>query len=257
MSYDAEKHNTITALFKQGKTVAEIAEIYSVTRQRISQILVARGVSKTEGGKHLQLVARRLATKLKIERKHLEKWGCTAEQFKAVRGDRKLGSKSPYQAFHNQLQSAFCRNVPWKLNFWQWWQIWEESGKWEERGRGTSGYCMCRNGDEGAYEQGNVYIGTVIHNSTLGRTLAFERTERRTAVYYVIHSAGGRKAVAEELGIDRQYVSLLATNGTIPNCWIADGRAERLSAMTCGAYTHEDLIKLSVSPGLKAKQEAA
>lgn len=257
MSYDAEKHNTITALFKQGKTASQIATLFSVSRQRISQILAARGVSKREGGQHLRIATRDASEKVERERKHLERYGCTAEQFRSVRGDRKLGSKSPYQAFHNQSHNAGYRGVPWRLTFWEWWQVWAESGKWEERGRGVTGYCMCRNGDEGAYEAGNVYIGTVIHNSTLGRTLAFERTERRKPFYHVIHSAGGRKKVAERLGIDRQYVSQLAVNGKMPNCWVEDGRAEILSSMTCGAYSAEDLLAFTTSGANEIHKESA
>ncbi|WP_039967909.1 hypothetical protein [Pseudomonas chlororaphis] len=257
MSYDREKHTTIVSLFKQGKTLAEIAAQYSLTRQRISQILAARGVDKSEGGHHLNVALRSAARKIEREKEHMERYGCTREQFLSVKGNRNQGSKSPCQAFHNQYQNAVIRKVEWKLKFWEWWQVWVESGKWEERGRGSEGYCMCRVGDEGAYEIGNVYIGTIVHNSTLGRTLAFERTERRTAFYYVIHSAGGRKAVSEELGVPRQYISQLANNGSMPNCWVADGRAAKLSAMTGGAYTVDDLIRLSVSLGQDPNKEVA
>ncbi|RVD76844.1 MULTISPECIES: hypothetical protein [Pseudomonas fluorescens group] len=257
MSYDREKHTTIVSLFKQGKTLAEIAAQYSLTRQRISQILAARGVSKYEGGHHLNAAQRSAERKAAREKAHMDRYGCTREQFLSVRGNRSQGSKSPWQAFHNQYQNALIRKVEWKLKFWEWWQVWVESGKWEERGRGAEAYCMCRVGDEGAYEVGNVYISTILHNSTLGRTLAFERTERRTALYYVIHSAGGRKAVSEELGLPRQYISQLANNGSMPNCWVADGRAAKLSAMTGGAYTVEDLVRLSVSLKQDSNEEAA
>lgn len=36
--------------------------------------------------------------------------------------------------------------------------IWEASGKWHLRGNKRGEYCMCRPGDKGAYEIGNVKI---------------------------------------------------------------------------------------------------
>jgi len=46
--------------------------------------------------------------------------------------------------------------VEMRLTFEEWCRIWEESGHWEERGRG--GYVMARHNDLGHYEVGNVSI---------------------------------------------------------------------------------------------------
>lgn len=54
--------------------------------------------------------------------------------------------------------SAKRRGIPFKLTFDEWWNIWEQSGKWEQRGKCKGQYVMSRYKDQGAYEVGNVFI---------------------------------------------------------------------------------------------------
>jgi len=62
------------------------------------------------------------------------------------------------QRFRQQRQMASKRGIEFKLSFEQWWDIWQQSGHWEERGRKIGQYCMSRVGDLGAYEIDNVFI---------------------------------------------------------------------------------------------------
>lgn len=71
---------------------------------------------------------------------------------------------TPKFAFACQRAQARRRKVDWKLTFEQWWQIWQDSGHWERRGRKWDCYVMCRVGDAGAYEAGNVFIGRMVEN---------------------------------------------------------------------------------------------
>lgn len=248
MSYDETKHNTIIELFKQGKTLREIGGMYAVSGERIRQILAAHGVTRQQGGQAVRAAKRAAATRQKRERSCLEKHGCTLEQFQSVCTPRPKGSTSPYLTFVRQRNHANSRGVEWKMKFWEWFSVWQESGKWEERGRGTGSYCMCRVGDEGAYELGNVYIGSVVHNSTLGRTLAHERQKDRSPFHLAMIAAGGRKVVSEAIGVPVNYISQLANNGQIPRCWLDDGRAQRLADMTTGAYSLSDLAVMCGAP---------
>jgi len=69
-------------------------------------------------------------------------------------------TKDPYKKAYSQHKSnAKTRNIEFKLTFDEWKQIWVDSGKWDQRGRGANKYCMCRIGDLGCYEIGNVFIG--------------------------------------------------------------------------------------------------
>lgn len=103
-----------------------------------------------------------------------KRYGCTPEQFDEVRrysdrlwaDGRKYGTL-PLQAFYAQKGAAKQRGVEFKLTFWEWWTIWQKSGKWLSRGRSSTGYVMCRIRDKGGYEVGNVYIARLSHNSAV------------------------------------------------------------------------------------------
>jgi len=63
------------------------------------------------------------------------------------------------RAYTQQKSNANRRGLQMVMSFEEWKSVWVESGKWEDRGRGSQKYCMCRKNDEGNYELGNVYIG--------------------------------------------------------------------------------------------------
>ena len=66
--------------------------------------------------------------------------------------------------FQSQRWRAQQRGITWKLTFEEWFEIWINSGYWDQRGRGANDYCMSRYGDIGAYEVGNVFIQTNAEN---------------------------------------------------------------------------------------------
>lgn len=67
-------------------------------------------------------------------------------------------------AYQSQKNKATSRGVPFLLTFDEWWAIWDESGKWDQRGCRRGQYVMARFGDAGAYERGNVRICTAAEN---------------------------------------------------------------------------------------------
>lgn len=67
-----------------------------------------------------------------------------------------------------QERNAQVRGIPFLLSYEQWLAIWVASGKLDQRGRGAEKFCMCRNGDIGPYEVGNVFIGTGRENVRAG-----------------------------------------------------------------------------------------
>jgi hypothetical protein len=70
--------------------------------------------------------------------------------------------KNKYRWHRN---NAKRRNIPFNLTLEEWCNIWEQSGKWEQRGRGSKAYVMTRIGDLGPYEVGNVVIKTQAENA--------------------------------------------------------------------------------------------
>lgn len=83
--------------------------------------------------------------------------------------------RDPYRkAYTQQKCNAKQRGVPFLLSFEEWKTIWLGSNKWDERGRGAAKYCMCRIGDAGAYEVGNVFIGLGAKNVRDGNLGKFD-----------------------------------------------------------------------------------
>lgn len=248
MTFDAEKHTTIADQYKSGRAVRDIAEDMGVTRQRIYQILHRQGITGKHGGQAVRSAIKRSTKSRERRSRHLEVYGCTEEQLKRISAIRSDKSGSPLVAFRNQRNNARCRGVSWELKFWDWWLIWQDSGRWSERGREQGSYCMCRKGDEGPYAPGNVYIATVDHNTSFGRALACERGREPSPFMRLMRAAGGRKAVSEVLGVPRSYLSQLANNGFMPASWLADGRAQSVVQMTLGTYSMEDAMRIAVKP---------
>lgn len=152
-------------LFRAGKCLEEIGEKYDLTRERVRQILYQRGVARTDGGAYLRGLENALVKQSRRTRwadeKYQAKYGCSfAECLKINNG---VGVSRPgtiAKSFSYQKNSADMRGVPWKMTLAEYHQVWLDSGKMLERGRGKQKYCMARKGDEGAYEIGNVEIIT-------------------------------------------------------------------------------------------------
>lgn len=92
-----------------------------------------------------------------------QRFGCTYSEYLELR-DR---PDRPVTTFVNQRLSAKNRGVQWDLGLWEWWQIWDQSGHWLQRGRHAHAYCMCRKGDVGPYAVGNVFIAKFRENSSI------------------------------------------------------------------------------------------
>jgi hypothetical protein len=67
-------------------------------------------------------------------------------------------------AYEKRRQDAKTRGIPFLLTFEEWWSVWDESGKFAERGQHTGQYVMARHGDLGPYAVGNVRIITCNEN---------------------------------------------------------------------------------------------
>jgi hypothetical protein len=64
----------------------------------------------------------------------------------------------PCTIYARQKAMAKIRNIEWDITFQEWYSVWEQSGKYAERGKGKGKYVMSRVNDIGAYKLGNVFI---------------------------------------------------------------------------------------------------
>lgn len=149
----------MAALYTSGKTLNEIGQEFNLTRERVRQLLTKYfGIGWQDGGNHKRAIDKREKFEARRNAKSLKRWGCSWSDYAKLRA---LGK--PTRAFTSQRRNAMERGIPWELSLWQWWSIWQESGQWVSRGRGT-GYQMCRRGDQGPYSVDNVYIATGAKN---------------------------------------------------------------------------------------------
>ena len=70
-----------------------------------------------------------------------------------------------YKKYVHHKHNAKYRNISFEISFDEWWDIWQKSGKWLERGKGKGKYVMARHNDIGPYAVNNVSIKTQEENT--------------------------------------------------------------------------------------------
>jgi transposase len=168
-----ERSRAMAAMFRSGKTMEAISQIYGISRERVRQIIKARhGIVGTDGGARTTKEIKIGAKRAKREAACFRRYGCSLTEYHdllavglKMKRSGVSNNRTPCGAFRTQKKNAKMRGIAWRLSLTQWWGVWEASGHWDYRGR--DGYVMCRFGDNGAYEQGNVYIATAHHNLTV------------------------------------------------------------------------------------------
>lgn len=168
------RSEAMASMYKAGKTLEEIGSIYSLTRERVRQILKKyHGIVGKDGGKSARAVSRRQKAEAKRNAKFMARYGCSYVDYRAFVSLSKEAQEggatyatAPLGAYRAQERNAHLRGIEWRLTIREWWDIWQSSGRWSKRGRGK-GYMMCRFGDTGPYAVGNVYIATGVHNGAV------------------------------------------------------------------------------------------
>jgi hypothetical protein len=74
--------------------------------------------------------------------------------------------ETPVRKYQKHRSVAKVRQIDFQLTFDEWLSIWQQSGKWHLRGRGTGTYVMSRVNDAGPYAVGNVFIQSNAQNIT-------------------------------------------------------------------------------------------
>jgi hypothetical protein len=80
-----------------------------------------------------------------------------------------IDKKVAKQRYNEQKYRATNRGIQFNLTFEQWYDIWDQSGKWEQRGCKKDNYVMSRIGDTGAYDVGNVFVQLHTSNARDGQ----------------------------------------------------------------------------------------
>lgn len=168
----SDRNIAIKEMYRRGMTLEAIGGVFGITRERVRQVVNWYfGLEREDGGQAIQslLKARDRSEKLAKEaevrlQKQIAKWGMTKAEIAAVSDLPRSDHRHPVRRFECQRKNAKVRGISWQLSFKQWWDIWQQSGHWEQRGRGQ-GYVMARYGDSDGYSVDNVYICTGAQNS--------------------------------------------------------------------------------------------
>jgi transposase len=169
-----------------GLSLEKIGEIHGVTRERVRQIISARGITRFDGGPSLKAAAQKAARAARRaasqDERCLRVYGCIYAALEALIGAGvRVTSHKAARAYVQHKRNSDARGIEFSLTFPQWWAVWQKSGKWDERGRAK--YVMARNGDIGAYSVGNVRICTSSENIKEGyiKTPASVRAAKRAS----------------------------------------------------------------------------
>ena len=143
----------------------------------------------------------------------------------------------PINKFKQQRRQAKQRDISWQMTFEEWISVWQESGKWEQRGKRNGEYVMARQGDVGPYSVGNVYICLATENHSHahsnGRVPIRPRTRparvRRETKGWTLLS--GRKKPYQVM-YGRRYIGVFETQEQAE-------AAHRSAVASCGIRCHQ------------------
>lgn len=222
------------ALYRSGQTLEQVGQKYGVTRERVRQLISARGVTRLDGGKAVErflrthdIIAKEKAYLEDRDRRCYEKKGMSLERWKEHVAQWGNGKGSPFVVF--TVQRSNYRPV-WELSFADWWALWEESGKWAEHGRGF-GYQMIRYGGSGLYKLGNVFITTgderarhsYLTTTAAERTVKREKTQKLARDYIKTRNAEIMRLrakptsvakLARKFGLSKHSIYAICERGT-------------------------------------------
>lgn len=160
-------------LFRDGKTMQEIAGEYGISRERVRQRLASLGLDALDGGSAVRRFVSwhekadaESAKEREREQKFFARYAMSRadmDEITTQAGVTISHRRHPARLWSRQKLQARKRGIEWQMTFADWWRIWQQSGHWEERGRGN-GYCMARWADDGPYSVDNVYICTIGQN---------------------------------------------------------------------------------------------
>lgn len=105
-------------MFRHGKTLQEIGDVYGVTRERVRQVLAAHGLTKDDGGLNMRIFSESLIRieKIKAQRektaaRHFRLYGCSEEYILSISPLKRTDKKHPIFAYRYQKNNAKIREL--------------------------------------------------------------------------------------------------------------------------------------------------
>lgn len=114
---------------------------------------------------------------------------CMANYFANLSDIQKAKSK-----YHAAKDCAEFRNIPWNFTFDTWYQWWQDTGHWHERGSRKNQYVMSRHNDVGPYSVENVFCQTQSANAREGHLGKPERIDHKSRLPETIEKSKATRA---------------------------------------------------------------
>lgn len=172
--------------FIGGSTLLDIADDFGITKQRVQQVLKGKfNLTAADGGFAINKQQKAVSAVAKKERDHIERWGMSIADMNSISEFHRTDRRHPLVKYNHQKRNAKLRGVSWEFTFEQWWNVWQKSGKWEERGRCK--YVMSRYGDTGSYGANNVEI--ITHSQNVKDGFISSPVAERVAKRRITHAA--------------------------------------------------------------------
>lgn len=194
MATNTKRDTEILKRYLKGETLDAIGAVYGISKERVRKIVTKLNVSNLPGGKSLT-ASIKAATKAaaKTIDKFRSTYGCYDSERYRIDNSGNYDPKPSFRYAH-QRQNSKKRNIPWQITFPEWWSVWQASGLYHLRGKGT-GYCMTRFGDVGPYSVSNVEIKTIGENFSEANT----GIHRAASIPNVTHCKNGHARTPDNL----------------------------------------------------------
>ena len=179
---DFDRESDICSYYLAGKTLQEIGDMCLITGERVRQILKRNGITaKDSPRKEIKRIEKEHIKRLRQRKRFLElfkpikSYGCLRIKIHEMRGKMRDVPGDPFALYRQQRHNTNHRGIAWEITFPEWWAVWEDSGKWDRRGRGIGQYVMGRINDLGPYSKDNVRIISHSQNIVDGHSRRMER----------------------------------------------------------------------------------
>lgn len=118
---------------------------------------------------------------------------------------------TPRKAFDDQQRHASARGIPWEFTYEEWLEMWLVSGKWQQRGKKSGQYCMCRYFDVGPYSAKNCYIALTEENQQTRWESSRKvlKEDHQEMVRMWLDTGLTQREVAKHFGVHQSQVSKL------------------------------------------------
>ena len=182
---DWKREKAICEAYLKGSTLGDIGDVHGITRERTRQILKRNDITSADSPRKDILAEKEKAEGRLTRRKQflrqyeiIKSYGCrriVIREMKRAFKDKGI-TGDPFGCYRTQRHNAMHRGIEWGIDFPGWWSAWEESGKWDNRGRVLGGYVMARFEDSGPYSKDNIYITT--HSDNISAGYSFRESKR-------------------------------------------------------------------------------